>query len=93
MQKKKNSPSQAKTKEKRLRVWIEADNVANVSAEIARNGRMIQGEVNCALRDYYASKWDAPASVTTAQGIRTHTGQWHELPLANTASRIGIILP
>ena len=53
-------PKKNKTsKEKRLRVWIEADNVANVRIETARNGRTIQGETNCILRDYYQSKWDA----------------------------------
>ena len=48
-----------KNKEKRLRVWIEPDNVANVRIETARNGRTIQGETNCILREYYGSKWDA----------------------------------
>lgn len=57
-----------KPKEKRLRVWIEPDNVANVRTEIARNGRMIQGEVNCILREYYASKWDVADTDYIAAG-------------------------
>jgi Na+-translocating ferredoxin:NAD+ oxidoreductase RnfG subunit len=75
----------AAPREARLRVWIEPDNVANVRMEIARNGRTIQGEANCILRDYYQSKWDGPVSVTTAQRqssetMQAHVGKWHESP-------------
>lgn len=62
MPKKKFKLVKAEPKEKRLRVWIEPDNVANVRIETARNGRTIQGEVNCVLRDHYASAWDAVVS-------------------------------
>jgi hypothetical protein len=70
MPKKKNNPSRAKVKEKRLRVWVEPDNVAEIRTEIARNGRTIQGETNCILRDYYASKWDVPPASAGADALR-----------------------
>lgn len=67
MPKKKFKLLKHEPKEERLRVWIERDNVANVQTEIARNGRTIQGEVNCILRDYYQSKWDAPPVVSASR--------------------------
>jgi|DEB0MinimDraft_12_1074336.scaffolds.fasta_scaffold08879_7 hypothetical protein len=66
MPKKKNKP----TKEKRLRVWVDPDNVTEIRTEIARNGRTIQGETNCILRDYYASKWDVPPASAGADALR-----------------------
>lgn len=79
-------------------VRIDPDVAKDVAIESKRNSRTVQGEVNAILRDYYASKWDAPVSVTTARDVRTqvmqtHAGKWYELPLANTASRIGLVLP
>jgi hypothetical protein len=74
-------------------VRIDPDVAKDVAIESKRNSRTVQGEVNAILRDYYASKWDAPASVTTAQGVRTqvmqtHAGKWYESPQRSSGSQV-----